>query len=98
MRCTRTRSYSPNRLNAATPPYQDPTLRLNFTRSHLAQRDMRREPTRSRLPQAGIRSSTRDRYNDARDFRTRTNRAVGNAGLVPSPQKARRGLQIDVRA
>jgi len=38
----------------------------------------------SQLLLSRIRGSTGDRYNDARDFRTRTNRAVGNAGLVPS--------------
>jgi hypothetical protein len=41
----------PNQLNDAMPPYQHPTLRLSFTASNLAQRDIRREPTRSRLPQ-----------------------------------------------
>ena len=36
----------------------------------------------------------RDRHNDARDFRPPTNRAVGNARLVPSQRRPRRGLQI----
>ena len=54
-------------------------------------------PDRS-LPVSRIRGSTGDRYNDARDFRTLTNRAVGNAGLVPSQREPRSGLQIEVRA
>jgi hypothetical protein len=49
--CTGPRSYGPNRLNDAMLAHQDPTLRLNFSPSNRGQRDIRREPTRSRLPQ-----------------------------------------------
>jgi hypothetical protein len=57
--CTWSRSYGPDRLTDAMPPHRDPTLRLNRTPSNLGQRYIRREPTRSELPQPRTRGTVK---------------------------------------
>ena len=91
--------------DAGVSPALDPALLLARSAHQvlasylLAAGPMQKSQTRpGALPDSRIRGSTGDRYNDARDFRTRTNRAVGNAGLVPSQREPRSGLQIEVRA